>query len=47
VGNHAERAVTLVGIKAELQTERQRLVLFDNTTTPIPVLQPGAVHPTP
>jgi hypothetical protein len=40
----SERAVQLVGIKAELQTERQRLVLFDNTAAPIPVLQPGEAH---
>ena len=31
-------------IKAELQTERQRLVLFDNTAAAIPTLQPGAAH---
>jgi hypothetical protein len=44
VGNHSDRPVTAVGIKAELQTERQRLVLFDNTAAAIPTLQPGASH---
>ena len=43
-GNHSDRAVRDAGFKAELQTERQRLILFDNTAAPLPVLQPGECY---
>lgn len=33
-----------VGIKAELVTEKNRVVLFDNTVAPVRVLQPGSAH---
>eukprot|EP00271_Cylindrocystis_brebissonii_P015586 TRINITY_DN38520_c0_g1_i1.p1 TRINITY_DN38520_c0_g1~~TRINITY_DN38520_c0_g1_i1.p1 ORF type:complete len:454 (-),score=82.78 TRINITY_DN38520_c0_g1_i1:56-1417(-) len=44
VGNHTNQSVTNVQVKAELQTERQRLVLADNSKTPIDVLGPEGRH---
>eukprot|EP00898_Chlorokybus_atmophyticus_P000318 jgi/Chlat1/1287/Chrsp118S00073 len=44
VGNYSLHEVTGVGIKAELQTERQRISLWDNTATPITSLPPGSRH---
>eukprot|EP00270_Netrium_digitus_P010916 TRINITY_DN3424_c0_g1_i1.p1 TRINITY_DN3424_c0_g1~~TRINITY_DN3424_c0_g1_i1.p1 ORF type:complete len:393 (-),score=66.37 TRINITY_DN3424_c0_g1_i1:157-1260(-) len=41
VGNHTEHDVTHVVIKAELQTERQRIVLSDNMKTPLEALPAG------
>ncbi|KAK9811919.1 hypothetical protein WJX72_012399 [[Myrmecia] bisecta] len=44
LGNCTDLGVTLVGIKAELQTERAKAVLFDNTTSPLPVMLPSGRH---
>jgi hypothetical protein len=41
VGNHARATARDVGIKCELHTERQRVVLRDDTARPIARLQPG------
>eukprot|EP00242_Pyramimonas_sp_CCMP2087_P011471 CAMPEP_0198224826 /NCGR_PEP_ID=MMETSP1445-20131203/98447_1 /TAXON_ID=36898 /ORGANISM="Pyramimonas sp., Strain CCMP2087" /LENGTH=170 /DNA_ID=CAMNT_0043904127 /DNA_START=250 /DNA_END=759 /DNA_ORIENTATION=+ len=44
VGNYSDHAVSSVGIKAELQTERKRVVLFDNSASPLPVLPANGRH---
>ena len=41
VGNHSRATARDVGIKCELHTERQRVVLRDDTARPIARLQPG------
>lgn len=41
VSNSSGHEVTQVGVKAELQTERQRVTLADNTHSPIATLPPG------
>eukprot|EP00897_Mesotaenium_endlicherianum_P002298 jgi/Mesen1/2096/ME000151S01356 len=44
VGNHSSHDITNVVIKAELQTERQRLVLADNSKAPVALLPAGGRH---
>ncbi|GJP48235.1 hypothetical protein CLOM_g7500 [Closterium sp. NIES-68] len=44
VGNHSDRHVSNVVIKAELQTERHRVVLADNTSSPLERIQAGGRH---
>jgi hypothetical protein len=44
VANFSSRTATAVGIKAELQTEKTRAVLFDNTAAPLARLAPGERH---
>eukprot|EP00803_Ostreobium_quekettii_P007741 evm.model.scf_2273.4 EVM.evm.TU.scf_2273.4 scf_2273:14581-14955(-) len=41
LANNSDQVVSAVGIKAELQSERSRVVLFDNTATPTPAMAPG------
>jgi hypothetical protein len=44
VANFSSRTATAVGIKAELQTDKTRAVLFDNTAAPLARLAPGERH---
>ncbi|CAI7861327.1 unnamed protein product, partial [Closterium sp. NIES-53] len=44
VGNHSDRHVSNVVIKAELQTERHRVVLADNSSSPLERIQAGGRH---
>ncbi|CAM6041022.1 unnamed protein product [Sphagnum compactum] len=44
VGNHTTHDVRDVGIKAELQTERQRLTLADSTKAPMDYIRAGGRH---
>jgi len=44
VVNHSEEAVTSVTLKAEVQTERHKSILYDNTSSPLPLLAPGTRH---
>uniref|UniRef100_A0A7S1T4R9 Trafficking protein particle complex subunit 13 n=1 Tax=Tetraselmis chuii TaxID=63592 RepID=A0A7S1T4R9_9CHLO len=42
VVNYSEEVVSSVVVKAEVQTERQKSVLFDNSAAPLALLTPGA-----
>ncbi|DBA72961.1 TPA: hypothetical protein ACH3X2_009909 [Trebouxia sp. C0005] len=44
LGNKASYRATEVIVKVELQTSRQKVVLYDNTTSPLPFLGPGSRH---
>lgn len=44
VGNYSDEEVTSVGVKAELESDRQKIVLYDNTASPLPSMAPGARH---
>ncbi|KAG0613204.1 hypothetical protein M758_6G085200 [Ceratodon purpureus] len=44
VGNHTSHDVRDVGIKAELQTERQRVTLYDSTKAPMDFVRAGGRH---
>eukprot|EP00873_Tetraselmis_striata_P026048 jgi/Tetstr1/446312/TSEL_033855.t1 len=44
VVNYSDEVVSSVVIKAEVQTERQKSVLADNTSSPLPLLTPGGRH---
>jgi len=44
VGNHTNHDVRDVGIKAELQTERQRVTLADSTKAPMDYIRAGGRH---
>lgn len=44
VGNHSSHDVRDVGIKAELQTERQRITLYDSTKVPMDYIRAGGRH---
>lgn len=44
VGNNSNHDVRDVGIKAELQTERQRVTLYDNTKSPMDFILAGGRH---
>jgi hypothetical protein len=44
VANFSGRAVTAVGIKAELQTDKTRAVLLDTTGAPLARMAPGERH---
>lgn len=44
LGNKASYRATEVIVKVELQTSRQKVVLYDNTTSPLPSLGPGSRH---
>lgn len=44
LGNRAAYRATEVIVKVELQTARQKVVLHDNSTTPLPFLGPGSRH---
>jgi hypothetical protein len=44
VANHTDRVARDVGVKVELQTQRRRVALFDNTATPLSAIQPGASY---
>eukprot|EP00891_Asterochloris_glomerata_P000556 jgi/Astpho2/556/fgenesh1_pm.00012_%23_2_t len=44
VSNFSSTPVSSVGAKAELQTERQKVVLYDNSSQVLPSLGPGGRH---
>lgn len=44
VGNYSDQPVSMVVIKAELATERQKISLYDNTQQPLRLLGPGQRH---
>lgn len=44
LGNKASYRATEVIVKVELQTSRQKVVLYDNTTSPLPFLGSGSRH---
>ncbi|KAL3157424.1 hypothetical protein ABBQ32_011895 [Trebouxia sp. C0010 RCD-2024] len=44
LGNRANYRATEVMVKVELQTVRQKVVLYDNSTAPLPFLTPGSRH---
>ncbi len=44
IGNYSDQPVSMVVIKAELATERQKISLYDNTQQPLRVLGPGQRH---
>ena len=44
VGNHTDLIKKDVVVKVELQTQRRRVVLFDNTSNPLLALEPGTSY---
>mmetsp|Transcript_130 Transcript_130/g.468 ORF Transcript_130/g.468 Transcript_130/m.468 type:complete len:451 (+) Transcript_130:290-1642(+) len=44
VVNYSDEVVTSVVIKAEVQTERQKTILYDMTSNPLGMLAPGGRH---
>lgn len=44
VANHTDLCKKQVVVQVELQTQRRRVMLFDNTAAPLPAIEPGASY---